>query len=103
MLMRPVGAFSFVPSTSGMYDRISATHIRPSASKLIATGCWIIGSAATTSIRRPGGRFIVLIASSADKKGTGAGRVLGRVAGRDAGKVADPGGDESAAPDGDGI
>src|SRR5260221_101049 len=46
----------------------------------------IIGSAATTSIRRPGGRFMVLIASSAEREGTG--RVVGEVVGDVVGTVA---------------
>ena len=41
----------FVASASSMYERISATYMRPSPSKAIATGSRIAGSVSTGSSR----------------------------------------------------
>ena len=65
-LTRLSGSRESRPDVSGRNVSISSTHSRPSASKSIRIGDSIIGSEATSSTRKPGGREKVFISSSGD-------------------------------------
>ena len=67
--MVPTLASSPVPSTLGMYARISTTHMRPSASNCMATGSRTSGSAATSSMRKPGASLKVSSACAGVRAG----------------------------------
>ena len=63
MTIRPTGASSPVPKVSGIYPSISANHIRPRLSNVIATGATANGSDATSSTSNPSSTTIDLIAA----------------------------------------